>query len=463
MFKTKKTVVIEDFSEIKVSLKPFLGMSPQLYLKIFYGLICILALFFFLIYPGLIRYGSRVTFNSFPSRASIYVNGNRIGATPFTLFLPAGEHKISYHKPFFDSYEENVSIKGRRFLSLIFPQKISFSPQLNLNDLDGLLKYSFEEASFAYSATYSPQFPREPFLLHALEDLINSQTPLNQDKILLWAAESWSIISDQSSLEEVVTLWKILKDKDLPIDAHLTTGIIFDITNPKLSDIVEYKEKTSKEIPVVANNTSERPDLFLLNLKFQHVKPSTFLMGNPQGQSLKEFASIVPVEEFYFTKDLISQRDFNLITKNVPNPDDQSIIDFDRFEPSHINQIVKYVSMQGVNVFMSQVNTELKRRNLPWKARLPYESEWEYLASNNLINIHQYEWMQEPYYPLKNLLFSNKITIHTQFNPILHSIRGREPQTTNYPPYSQVYTRGAQNPHWQTPYTSFRVVLEPIG
>lgn len=463
MFKTKKTVIVEDFSEVKVLLKPFLGMSPQLYLKLLYGFICVLTLFFFILYPGLIHYGSRVTFATSPLRASIYVNGNRVGSTPLTLFLPAGEHKISYHKPFFDSYEESVTIKGSRFFSLFFPQKISLSPKLNLNDLDGLLAYSFEEASFAYSATYSPQFPREPFLLNALEDLIDSQTTLNQDNILLWAAESWSIISDQSSLEEVITLWNKLKDKDLPIDAHLTTGIIFDTTNPKLSDIVQYQEKTSREVPLVSNNIPERPDIFLLNLKFQHVKPNTFLVGNSQDPSLKEFASIVPVEEFYFTKDLISQKDFNFIIRNIPNPDDQSVIDFDRFEPSRMNEIVKYVSMQGVKIFMSQINNELKRNNLPWKARLPYESEWEYLASNNLINIHQYEWTQEPYYPLKNLLFSNKITVRTQFKPMLHSIRGREPQTTSYTPYSQIYARGAQNPYWQTPYTSFRVILEPVS
>ncbi|NIZ19363.1 PEGA domain-containing protein [Entomospira culicis] len=458
MFKRKKSdLTLADFADVHVTLKPFLGIPPRLYLKVIYAIILLLILFFLCLYPGLTQYGSQVTLTSAPHRASVYINDKRVGSTPMTLFVPAGEYTIRYKKPHFSDHEEVVTVKGRRLFSRFFPKKVTLNPQLNLIDLPALLETSYKEASFAYSASYNPTFPREPFLLHALDDILHSDIDLNQSNILRWAADSWFIVSDQASLEEVITLWSTLADKGLAVDPNLMTGIQFDTKSPKLEDIIAFQKERSQE--PIERNDSPRNDLSILNLTFTYAPATHLLMGNPASDNPKEFASYVNLSGFYYTEELITQQDFNRILANIPNPDDQAEIGFNRFDATFAEEPVSYVSVAGARRFIELINRELSRRNLPWRARLPYESEWEYLIQNQAIETQYYEWMEEPYYPLKNLFFATRPTAQSVFIPFLQSVRGFEPDHPRMIP-SHSYTRGAQNPYWQSPYVSFRVVLE---
>ncbi|NIZ47427.1 PEGA domain-containing protein [Entomospira nematocerorum] len=468
MARSKETkLTLKDFSDVQVSLKPIAGMNPRLYLKIIYATLLISVLFFLFVLPGLVQYGSVVYFSSTPERASIYVDGKRIGSTPMHIFIPAGDHEILFTKPFFIEQKESITIKGRRFFSLFIPQTKHITPDLQMFDIHGLLESSYKEASFAYSATYSSKFPREPFLLHALDDLIASRhIETHRDDILRWAIDSWALISDQQSLEDVTQMWKILQQHNFPIDMNIITAIRFDTNNPQLSDIIQYQQEYSRSdytndfMPY--RQTTPPPRIAVNGIIFKYQSPSSFIMGDPvQQNGIKEFSSTVSLNEFYYTDNLITQSEFNrILSKQGKTSDDLSDVIFDRFDPAISNQPVSYVSLPVAKLFIEQLNRELTQLQMPWHARLPYESEWEFLAQSRLINTAYYEWMEEGYYPLKNLLFASKPTVQTQFQPFLQSVRGFDPLADRIM-MQQYFLRGAQDPSWQSPFISFRIILEP--
>ncbi|NIZ40060.1 PEGA domain-containing protein [Entomospira entomophila] len=467
MARSKETkLTLKDFSDVHVSLQPIAGMKPQLYLKILYATLLAGILFLLLVLPGITRYGSIVHFNSYPERASIYVNGKRIGSTPMQIFLPAGDHEILLTKPFFLEHKETTTIKGRRLFSLFFPRVKEITPAFEIFDIHGLLETSYKEASFAYSASYSDKFPREPFLLHALDDLIASnQLDTHKNDILRWAIDTWALVSDQQSLEDVIQLWNTLQQYEFPIDINIMTGIRFDPLNPQLGDIISYQQEyIESDYPINLSNNYQTLNSSYLNisgLTFDYQPPVSFLMGDSTHNHIQEFPSTVSLNEFYYTKNLVTQAEFNrVISSSTKTSDDLSDIIFNRFDKSIQDQPVSYVSLPVAKLFIEQINRELMRLQMPWRARLPLESEWEFLAQSKSINTAYYEWMEEGYYPLKNLLFAKKSTARTVFQPFLQSVRGFDPLADRLA-MQQYHPRGAQDPSWQSPFISFRIVLEP--
>lgn len=152
-----------DVEEIEVRLKPILGIYPTTYVPVVWGIGILLVLFFVGIYPGLRSYGSRLTVATIPQGAEVLVDGTRIGATPVTAFIDAGERVLTVSLPGHAPIERSITLKGRRLGSLFFPRKEYLHIRFDSFEIDGLLHDSVREfASWSTSGGGSAQFQYPP-------------------------------------------------------------------------------------------------------------------------------------------------------------------------------------------------------------------------------------------------------------------------------------------------------------
>ena len=106
-----------------VRLKPVFGVKPESYVPVVLGLGLLLLLFLTLLYPGIRDYGSEVTFRSTPAGSEVVLNGVRLGATPVTRFVEAGEHELLIRYPGFKTVERELRVRGRLFGTLFAARK----------------------------------------------------------------------------------------------------------------------------------------------------------------------------------------------------------------------------------------------------------------------------------------------------------------------------------------------------
>lgn len=118
----------------EIHLSPILGIHPGKFiigLLIFFFLICLLGLS---LLPGLLQFGSEVQIRSIPDGAAVYVDGTYVGATPYELFIPAGDHTITVESFGFNRVQKELSVPGRRFMSLFFLSRVDLEIPLELVD-----------------------------------------------------------------------------------------------------------------------------------------------------------------------------------------------------------------------------------------------------------------------------------------------------------------------------------------
>jgi hypothetical protein len=113
-----------------VRLKPILGIKPITYVPLLLALALFLLLFLLFIYPGLKNYGSEITFRSVPPGAEVVIDGVRVGATPVTSFVEAGERTLLLRYPGFREEERNIEVGGRLFGSLFWKRRDRLSATL---------------------------------------------------------------------------------------------------------------------------------------------------------------------------------------------------------------------------------------------------------------------------------------------------------------------------------------------
>jgi formylglycine-generating enzyme required for sulfatase activity len=148
IFPTKKKKTTPEIMEVSpVRLKPVFGMAPGLYLSLLYAFLLLTLLFFALVFPGLKKNGSLVSFESTPSASAVYMDGRYLGSTPFTTFVERGTPTFTFKKAFFETAKIEKRIGGRIFASLLFPRRTSIKTGLALEDLPGYLNNRFRQAS----------------------------------------------------------------------------------------------------------------------------------------------------------------------------------------------------------------------------------------------------------------------------------------------------------------------------
>jgi hypothetical protein len=143
---------IKGREEDEVKLRPIFGIRPGVYLACIYSALILLIFFFILIYPGLTRPGSRVSFNSEPGGAAVRVDDVYLATTPNTVFIPKGNHVIEMVLPGFEPYKAEYAFSGRIFASLFFPRRVSIRGELGAADpLEALHIGAGEAAEWSFA------------------------------------------------------------------------------------------------------------------------------------------------------------------------------------------------------------------------------------------------------------------------------------------------------------------------
>jgi len=131
--------------EASVRLKPILGIRPGQYLSVLYGIVLLLAVYLLLIFPGISHRGAYLSLRTFPEHATVKVDGVYAGSTPCTIFLPRGERSVQILRPFFAPTTISRNVRGRVFATLIVPDRSRFSTDLQLSDIDGLVRSALSD------------------------------------------------------------------------------------------------------------------------------------------------------------------------------------------------------------------------------------------------------------------------------------------------------------------------------
>ncbi len=164
-----------DPDDAPVRLQPIFGIRPGVYLSAVYLVLIFLLLFVLLLLPGIRRFGSRLTVTSTPDGATVLVDGKRLGTTPVTAFVPAGEREIVVSKPFFGEYRNTLDVGGRILGSLIVPRKERIDTRLSPVRADDLLQAASRDfAGWALTGPATDRYPKPPVLTDTLRDLLSS-------------------------------------------------------------------------------------------------------------------------------------------------------------------------------------------------------------------------------------------------------------------------------------------------
>lgn len=151
----------EPESEV-VELKPIAGVAPGVYMSAIYALVLLAAVFFLLLFPGIVNGGVRYTIASIPRDAVIWVDGVPSGHTPNEVFIAAGQRELVISRPGFKSEEIELDVKGRLFASLLFAKRERLVVELAVlseGELQRSATTEFANWAFVGEADSRYQFP----------------------------------------------------------------------------------------------------------------------------------------------------------------------------------------------------------------------------------------------------------------------------------------------------------------
>jgi formylglycine-generating enzyme required for sulfatase activity len=179
--------------EVRVHLKPILGVRPGLYISVLYAVVILLAVYILLFVPGIRHRGAYLSLQTYPDHAAVKVDGVYAGSTPCTIFLRRGDRSVEISRPFYVPATLTRHVRGRVFATLIVPDRSRTSTVLALSDIDGLVKSTLADFQ------KNPQIPQ--ILSDAAWAAVAADT---QEKLFNLIAGSLLSITDESQLRELI-------------------------------------------------------------------------------------------------------------------------------------------------------------------------------------------------------------------------------------------------------------------
>ncbi len=415
---------IPDFSEVKVRLKPFLGMQPGAYLTVLYSIIVILILFMALFYPGIRHRGTYATFHSFPSKATVMVDGKFLGITPCKVFIEAGNKNIEVKKPYYRTFKSKEDIGGRIFATLFFPVKKRYEVNLEISDLDALLNnalYDFaannhipellsETIQAAARLTPENRVKMYSFLDNA-KYFINSPYQLKNILQAVASFESGTLALNPGSLQRIVKNIIQVKEKYHNFPYWLLLSLPSDMAEIFTSSewFSKFHQKTIESIAALQLSTEGNTAAFFsldnLNLAgiiFNKIPGGTLIRGRDDDlASLGNRIDLllphpVAVSSFYISQTEVTNSQFKTFISENPawsknNLDEllaNKLVTKDYLSEWQEDQIpgdrddfpVVYVSFAAASAYCDWLSSKYSLT-----ARLPYESEWEWAGRGGLV------------------------------------------------------------------------------
>ncbi len=155
-----------------VRLKPLFGMPPAKWVPRAYLALLITLLFALLVLPGALSHGSILVIQSLPPGAAVEIDGIYVGATPVKEFVPSGDREILVSIPGYSNEALLVDVPGRLVGSLFFPRHYELPVSLSVDRPEIVLSTALESfTAWSYTGDSNSQYQFPPVLSTAVEGL----------------------------------------------------------------------------------------------------------------------------------------------------------------------------------------------------------------------------------------------------------------------------------------------------
>ena len=220
--KEPKQIPIEN---IRVKLKTRWGIRPKVYVPIIWLLLILLAVFLFLVLPGIRRNGTHLTVHTLPPDAEVIFDGRRLGPSGVEVFAPKGDGELVVRKAGFLDYSRPLQVKGRVFASRLIHRKEDLSITLEPEEsYDPVSRGILEFASWAATGPEEGRYAIPSSLTEtAREAVVTGDTA---DSGLTFAGAALASSQDERHLADILRAEAI---------ASTDTGIL---TAASLEDLV---------------------------------------------------------------------------------------------------------------------------------------------------------------------------------------------------------------------------------
>ena len=406
----------------EVVLKPFLGMSPGLYLTILYALLILFVLFMLLFYKGLRDRGEYLRVTTFPPGASIRVDGLYVGSSPCEVLVKQGGRTITVRKPHFDDFVLQDVFRGPVFGTLFVRPRRDLKIQLDLADSAALVRDALED--FANNP-HIPEILLETVWSGAnissatqdLNDFVDESkyfvTNSLQLRSYLHAAISLESNSGAltptgllAAVEKIVQLNQKYENFPFWLAVVLQdTGAQRVVDTPWFTAVLAdyragYNELRSRMPPAPIGGSAA--NAVVQGLRFVTVPGGQLLQGDGQdGFASVQLPHPVSVPSFLMSEEEVSNRLYQAFI--AENPEwapanravlvDRGLVDEQYLATwaSATDQTiwtelpVTNVSYHAARAFCRWMTSRLPSSYADFSVRLPFESEWEWAARGGLV------------------------------------------------------------------------------
>ena len=402
-------------------LKSFLGMSPGLYLTILYALLILFILFMLLFFKGLRDRGEYLRVTTFPTGASVRVDGRYVGSSPFEVLVKEGHHRVTVSKPHFESVDFEDAFLGPVFGTLFVRPRRVLDVDLELADPAALAREGIQD--FAAN-------PHIPEIL--LETVLGGRNSLTGNKELYYFIDNskyfvinslqlhsylHALISLESNtgmmtpasflaaVNKIVQLHQ--KYENFPFWLAL---VLEDDAAQRLVDtpwfaavLADYRTgyEQLRTAATAARPSASSSAVVVQGLRFVTIPEGELLQGDGQdGFASVQLPYPVSVPTFSMSETEVTNRLYRNFVQENPDwapanksslikkglVDDQYLINWpDMADQSDWADLpVTNVSFFAARAFCEWLTSKLPPAYSDYSVRLPFESEWEWAARGGL-------------------------------------------------------------------------------
>jgi hypothetical protein len=392
----------------QVTLKPFLGIRPGVYLSAIYLFAVLLLFFLFFVNPGIRKPQAAIMLATEPEGAAMRVNGVYMGTSNGKIIVPAGSHEIEIVLPGFETERLQMDVPGRIFGSAFFPKKYQLYVRLNATDPTAAVAASaaeFASWSFGGEPTSAWQVPlalsegayragsasrgsreigdiiaactRFTVTRAALRDLVRARALSDNGGQVPSPASIFNTISGVASF---------LSDNP-GAAAWLASILGQDGSYVISSDWFMQEQLKAENLPVLQGDPSiPARRLDLLGISFLEIPGGSLFLGEP-------FPHEAATGNFYIGEALTPFSVF----KTFLDESGQTVSP----EYGESGGRITGVSWNTAREFCKWMSGRLPSNMTEWEVRLPAEAEWEYAAKLRVLQPTSLnEWCEDPYSPL---------------------------------------------------------------
>ncbi|MDR0525253.1 MAG: SUMF1/EgtB/PvdO family nonheme iron enzyme [Spirochaetaceae bacterium] len=483
MFEKKRISIIDEtLPEDEVHFKPLLGLRPGVYLAGLYGIGLGVILFFVLLYPGLSKPGTLVSFTSEPSGGAVRVDGVYNGTAPCEIFIPRGIRQIEIVLPGFEPYQQELDVQGRVFGSKLFPRRGAVTGTLlEAGPGRALLLAASEYGvwSFTGEPTATRQIPQvlsegayrsgpglgDP---RELEKILQAGARFTSTKAGLRdllrakyltdnAGLSPSPVSGLHSIEDMLIYLSEVPGGAQWLGASLPPEIAAVLTESSWSS--GSSDSPLKQVGRVGEAAEVE------SLRFWEISAGILVRTSP-------FPREIPMHSFSIAETPVSSGDWEIFMQAQPEwePEQSRTLTAkgwataDYLGPGdYAGPAVSGVSWYGAKAYCEWLTTRLGADLADYEIRLPTEAEWEYAAKAAELTsagpkgmgAGLWEWCADPYAPYEYLPADPALA--EEIGSPERSVRGGPSGPESR--WDFLETRGSLFPGACSPFGVFRPVL----